>query len=90
MGKSPRDLESCKHRPGLPVRERIVIDPYSGHDVVVTRDLGGGYTQTQLGPEALELAADDLARLLEIPDDDRPPPERIHVVPYDPAEDELL
>jgi len=71
------------------LREEITIDPYSGEDVVVTRDLGGGYTQTQLGPTARELAPAVLEQLLDLPDDP-PPPERIHRVTADPADDEIL
>lgn len=60
--------------------ERIAVDPYAGDGAIVTRDLGGGYTQTQLGPGAPALAAAQLEQLLDLPDPDRPPPERIHRV----------
>jgi hypothetical protein len=77
--KTPREL-----------REQIAVDPYAGDGVVVTRDLGGGYTQTQLGPRAPQIPVEILDGILDLPDPDRPPPERIHVITADPADDELL
>jgi hypothetical protein len=69
VGKTPSEI-----------REQITVDPYAGDGAVVTRDLGGGYTQTQLGPAAPQLAPDQLEQLLDLPDDERPPEERIHRV----------
>lgn len=69
MRKTPREI-----------RELLAVDPYAGDGAVVTRDLGGGYTQTQLGPAAVELEPAQLAELLDLPDPDRPPEERIHRV----------
>lgn len=61
------------------IRDQISVDPYSGDGALVVKDLGGGYTQTQAGPRAPRLSAEEISSLLAY-DDDRPPEERIHRV----------
>lgn len=65
-----------------------LTDPIA-RGVLVTRDLGGGYSQTQAGPNAVALEGEELERELAL-DEDRPPADRIHRVELTPEELEEL
>ena len=76
-------MDESRRRAGLPRS-----DPLE-RGVLVTRDLGNGYRQTQAGPNAIALEDDQLAAALAF-DDDRPPADRIHRVELTPAELEQI
>lgn len=69
-------------------RREIGADPIA-RGVLVTRDLGNGYSQTQAGPNAIALEGDELERALSFVDE-RPAEERIHRVELTAEEIEEL
>jgi hypothetical protein len=67
-------------------RPELTID----RGLLVTRDLGNGYTQTQAGSRISPLAGDELARALAAEDADPPAAGAVHRVELTAAELEEL